>query len=91
MVVQLRRPQKRTGKGAVSVWGRLGILVTNAQARMQVDVHFSHRDSELENHQEGLVRALRLLYDLLEEYAPSWYTGQHHQTAEEALQAVKRG
>ena len=29
--------------------------------------------------------ALKILYDLLEEYAPEWYTKEHHDKAEAAL------
>jgi hypothetical protein len=32
--------------------------------------------------------ALKMLYDLLEEYAPSWYTEEHHDKAEAALRSV---
>jgi len=32
-----------------------------------------------------LVEALSELQDLLEEYAPSWYTEKHHRKAESAL------
>jgi len=31
--------------------------------------------------------ALKMLFDLLEEYAPSWYTEEHHGQALSALQA----
>jgi len=58
---------------------------------MQASARYSHRDSEFDSNQERLVGALTLLYELLEEYAPSWYTRRHQQTAEEALQNVKRG
>jgi hypothetical protein len=33
--------------------------------------------------------ALAELYGLLEEYAPSWYTQQHHQRAESALRQLR--
>ena len=39
----------------------------------------------LRNNQRQLVRALKLLFDLLEEYAPSWYTAAHHTKALAAL------
>lgn len=32
-----------------------------------------------------LREALKTLYDFLEEYAPSWYTEDHHDKAEAAL------
>ena len=31
------------------------------------------------------VEALRTLYELLEQYAPSWYTDEHHRQAASAL------
>jgi hypothetical protein len=34
--------------------------------------------------------ALKMLYDLLEEYAPAWYTEEHHDKAEAALRLVKK-
>jgi hypothetical protein len=36
-----------------------------------------------------LREALKMLYDLLEEYAPAWYTEEHHNKAEAALRFVK--
>jgi hypothetical protein len=36
-----------------------------------------------------LREALKMLYDLLEEYAPAWYTKEHHDKAEDALRSVK--
>ena len=36
-----------------------------------------------------LPEALKMLYDLLEEYAPAWYTEEHHDKAEAALRFVK--
>jgi hypothetical protein len=35
------------------------------------------------------VDALRDLYNLLEEYGPSWYTEKHHDKASSALLSVK--
>lgn len=40
-----------------------------------------HEVAELRKHQKQLVSALRLLFDLLEAYAPSWYTEEHHKKA----------
>lgn len=37
-----------------------------------------------------LVDTLGELYELLERYAPTWYTRQHHERAESALQLVKK-
>jgi hypothetical protein len=38
---------------------------------------------------QKLREALKMLYDLLEDYAPSWYTEEHHDRAEAALRSVK--
>jgi hypothetical protein len=40
---------------------------------------------ELRNSQRELLRALQILFDLLEQYAPSWYTEEHHNQALAAL------
>jgi hypothetical protein len=44
-----------------------------------------HRAAEVPELRE----ALKMLYDLLEEHAPSWYTEEHHDKAEAALRLVK--
>lgn len=36
-----------------------------------------------------LHEALKMLYDLLEEYAPSWYTEGYHTKAEAALRIAR--
>lgn len=40
---------------------------------------------EFRDSQRELVRALQTLFDLLEQYAPSWYTEEHHNQALAAL------
>lgn len=45
-------------------------------------------DTELDR--TRLVDALSQLHDLLEEYAPSWYTEQHHEQVTAALDAEKK-
>ena len=40
-----------------------------------------HRSEEVRQLRE----ALKMLYDLLEDYAPAWYTQEHHDKAEAAL------
>lgn len=40
--------------------------------------------------QERLAEALADLHNLLNEFAPSWYTQEHHTKAESALQLLKR-
>jgi hypothetical protein len=45
-----------------------------------------HEVAELRDNQRELVNALKMLFELLEEYAPSWYTEEHHKQADAALQ-----
>ena len=40
---------------------------------------------EVRDDEEKLVAALQLLFALLEGYAPTWYTEQHHNVASSAL------
>jgi hypothetical protein len=44
-----------------------------------------HEVAGLRKNQKQLLGALRLLFDLLEAYAPSWYTEEHHNKALAAL------
>lgn len=44
-----------------------------------------HEVAELRENQRHLLSALQLLFDLLEAYAPSWYTEEHHKQALAAL------
>ena len=37
--------------------------------------------------QKEVLDALKMLFDLLEEYAPAWYTEEHHRQALSALEA----
>jgi hypothetical protein len=37
--------------------------------------------------QEEVLDALKMLFDFLEEYAPAWYTEEHHRQALSALEA----
>ncbi len=46
--------------------------------------------SEAELDRARLVEALAELHNLLEEYAPTWYTQEHHEKAMSALQARRR-
>ena len=48
------------------------------------------RHSDVERDPELLADALTDLYDLLEQYAPSWYTEEHHEKAEAALHSKKK-
>ena len=42
-------------------------------------------DQEIESHLRMAAGVLSELYQLLEEYGPSWYTKDHHERAEAAL------
>jgi len=44
---------------------------------------------ELQGNQKKLVTALQMLFDLLEEYAPRWYTQQHRDKAVAALASTE--
>ena len=44
--------------------------------------------ARLRENQKTLVQALQRLFSLLERYAPSWYTEEHHDTASAALSAT---
>jgi hypothetical protein len=48
--------------------------------------HSNHAEILRAERQKMLNDALRLLFDLLEEYSPLWYTKEHHDQADEALQ-----
>ena len=43
----------------------------------------------LQNNRKKLQEALKLLFDLLEEYSPLWYTKEHHDQAKAALACNK--
>jgi hypothetical protein len=47
-------------------------------------------ESETDPVQARLADALVDLHNLLKEYAPSWYTQEHHTKVESALQLLKR-
>jgi len=47
--------------------------------------------SEVELDRARLAEALSELHDLLEEYAPSWYTQEHHEKATTALHPLRKG
>ena len=49
-----------------------------------------HDDCETTLDRKRLVEALSELRNLLEEYAPSWYTEKHHRKAESALHPKKK-
>ena len=68
--------------------GQNGDTVTSVS---QGTMHLGSRNSESDLNQERLVHALTRLYELLEEYAPTWYTQKHHDIADGALHASVHG
>jgi len=48
------------------------------------------RASDVEPDPKLLTDALTEVYELLEEYAPSWYTQEHHEKVEAALYSKKK-
>jgi hypothetical protein len=55
-----------------------------------IDVTSAHDDCETPSERKRLVQALSELRNLLEEYAPSWYTEKHHRKTESALRPKKK-
>lgn len=47
------------------------------------------RIDSLEQDRQQLLEALKTLFDLLEEYAPAWYTEDHHRQALSALRSSR--
>jgi len=44
----------------------------------------------LRSNQKKLVAALETVFELLEDYAPQWYTQKHHDIAADALGSAKK-
>ncbi len=58
----------------------------NRAAHARESAHSSqHQKDEPASERRRLVEALSDLHQLLEEYAPTWYTEEHHRKAESAL------
>jgi hypothetical protein len=49
-----------------------------------------NKQAEMERQLSRVADALAELYDLLEQYAPVWYTREQHERAESALRLLKR-
>ena len=59
---------------------------------MKADTTRSGDDREirqLQDNQKKLVATLQMLFDLLEEYAPRWYTQQHRDKAIAVLASIE--
>ena len=62
----------------------MALMRAHKEVAMALDEQ-EHRGAEVLKLRE----ALKMLYDLLEQYTPSWYTEEHHDKAEAALRFVK--
>lgn len=45
---------------------------------------------QLKDNQKKLMATLQMLFDLLEEYAPRWYTQEHRDKAIAALSSIEK-
>lgn len=59
------------------------------QAKAKSDLLSLRRRTDYQSERDRLIEALSDLHNLLEEYAPSWYTEEHHRKAESALDPGK--
>jgi len=50
----------------------------------------SNRVSEMERDRVLLTKAFTEIYELLEEYAPAWYTQEHHERVKAALSLLSK-
>lgn len=57
--------------------------------RERASTHSSQCENESATERTLLIEALSDLHNLLEEYAPAWYTEEHHRKAESALRASR--
>lgn len=58
-------------------------------AKAKSDLLSLRRQTDYKSERDRLIEALSDLHNLLEEYAPSWYTEEHHRKAASALQPGK--
>jgi len=59
----------------------------------QLDVSFpkqTNEASEMRLELRHLANALAEVYELLEDYAPTWYTSHHQERVESALRSAKK-
>jgi len=59
-------------------------------SKTETDFSSVHDEQETPSERTRLVEALSELRNLLEEYAPSWYTERHHRKTESALHPKKK-
>ena len=60
-------------------------MATSAQNKRTISQDGSSDPAEVLKARE----ALKMLYDILEDHAPSWYTEEHHDKAGTALRSLK--
>lgn len=72
------------------------LTVTQSTASRKLSTQSKANLSSLRRHNENksertlLIEALSDLHSLLEEYAPAWYTEEHHRKAELALRSRRQ-
>ena len=59
-------------------------------ARVSESEILEYEIARLQEEQREALGALKMLFDLLEEYAPGWYTQEHHSKALSALKLRDR-
>jgi hypothetical protein len=72
----------------LTTMGSTASRATHSRANSRLS--FAERKYESASERTRLIDALSELCDLLEEYAPSWYTEEHHLMAESALYPRKK-
>jgi hypothetical protein len=70
----------------LTVMGSTGNRTLHDKAESFSSVH----ENAIQSERKRLAEALSELQNLLEEYAPSWYTEKHHRKAESALHPKKK-
>ena len=76
---------QRVGEG-----GDMLINHNAAESDVSRRSHPINYSANLKTEQPSRTDALEDLYDLLEEYAPAWYTEEHRERAQAALRSVKK-
>ena len=65
------------------------IMANATQESVKIGSYDLEFEPEDKLDREQIIQTLTELYELLEEYAPSWYTQEHHDAAQAALNALK--
>jgi hypothetical protein len=71
----------------------LTVMRPNASRKLRTEAKVKlsslRRHNDHKSERTRLIEALSDLHNLLEEYAPAWYTEEHHRRAESALHRAK--